>query len=122
MRTSILLTLLAAPLALTACNSGDTEMPMQTDEMAMDSADMPVMRSEGNAQTGSAEGTVTAIDPEAGTITIEHGPVEAVDWPAMTMAFESNDMMRTQVAEGDDVTFQFRTTDAGGEIVSITKK
>jgi len=113
--------LLAAPLALTACNSGDTEMPMQTDEMAMDSADMPMVQSD-TQQTGSAEGTVTAIDPEAGTITIEHGPVEAVGWPAMTMAFESSDMMRQQVSIGDEVTFQFRTTDAGGEIVSITKK
>lgn len=121
MRTSILLTLLAPLLALTACNSGDTEMPMQTDEMAMDSADMPMMQSD-TQLTGNAEGTVTAIDAEAGTITIEHGPVESVGWPAMTMAFESNDMMRTQVAEGDDVTFQFRTTDAGGQIVSINKK
>lgn len=30
-------------------------------------------------------GTLDAINAEAGTIVLSHGPIAAVDWPAMTM-------------------------------------
>ena len=93
MRTTTLLTSLAAPLALAACDSGQdmaemNDMPMAEDGMMMDDQDMSAMDPGDMMQTASAEGTVTAIDGEAGTITVEHGPVAAIDWPAMTMAFE----------------------------------
>ena len=96
MRHTTLITLLAAPLALAACDSGqDTaemeDMPMAEDAMMMDGQDMP-MADTGNAmQSASAQGTVTAIDAEAGTITVDHGPVPAIEWPAMTMPFASKD-------------------------------
>ena len=72
MRITTLVTLLAAPLALAACDSGDNteamdEMPMADgqmadDQMSMDDGDMAMMGSDGAMQTASAEGTVTAID------------------------------------------------------------
>jgi len=65
---------------------------------------------------------VTAIDDEAGTITIDHGPVEAVDWPVMTMAFEADESERMKVKVGDEVAFGFRMSDAGSEITSIEKR
>jgi len=73
-------------------------------------------------QTANAQGTVTAIDDEAGTITIDHGPVEAVDWPVMTMAFEADESERMKVKVGDEVAFGFRMSDAGSEITSIEKR
>ena len=120
MRISAYLTILAAPLALAACGDNETEMPTAAEDMPM-GENMPMM-GEAGMQTASAEGTVTAIDAEAGTITIDHGPVPQVDWPAMTMPFDANEMLRQQVAAGDEVTFEFRMTDAGNEITSITKK
>ncbi len=38
-------------------------------------------------QTAEGEGTVTAIDAQAGIITLNHGPIASLGWPAMTMAF-----------------------------------
>lgn len=124
------MTMLALPLALSACDSGeeamDTEdMPMAEnmppEDMPM-SEDMPMMGSDAEIRTASAEGTVTAVDDEAGTITIDHGAVPAVDWPAMTMAFEADEASRKEVAVGDEVAFDFSMSDSGSRITSISKK
>lgn len=136
MRTTAHLTILVASLALAACGSGeeaempmDTEdlpmtggdMPMDAENMPMESGDMPMMGPDAEMQMANAEGTVTAIDNGTGTITIQHGPVPAVDWPAMTMAFEADEAAREQVAVGDDVSSNFRMSDSGSEVVSIRK-
>ena len=127
MRHTTLITLLAAPLALAACDSGqDTaemeDMPMAEDAMMMDGQDMP-MADTGNAmQSASAQGTVTAIDAEAGTITVDHGPVPAIEWPAMTMPFASEGPEQLRgFARGDRVSFTFVQASTGPRIVSIRK-
>lgn len=132
MRITTLVTLLAAPLALAACDSGDNteemnEMPMADgqmadDQMSMDDGDMSMMGSDGARQTASAEGTITAIDADAGTITVDHGAVPAIEWPAMTMAFEADEQLRQDVAVGDAISFDFTTGESGNTITSITKK
>ena len=38
-------------------------------------------------QSAEGEGVVTAINATAGTVTINHGPIATLRWPAMTMAF-----------------------------------
>ncbi|MEZ5710993.1 MAG: copper-binding protein [Blastomonas sp.] len=126
MRTTTLMSLLALPLALAACDSGqDTaemnDMPMAENEMMMDGEDMPMMEPGSGMQTASAEGTVTAIDAEAGTITVDHGPVPAIEWPAMTMAFEADEQLRSEVSVGEGIAFEFRTGSEGNVITSITK-
>ena len=132
MRITTLVTLLAAPLALAACDSGDNteamdEMPMADgqmadDQMSMDDGDMAMMGSDGAMQTASAEGTVTAIDADAGTITVDHGAVPEIEWPAMTMGFEADEQLRQDVAVGDTISFDFTTGEGGNTITSITKK
>lgn len=126
MRTSTYLTMLAAPLALAACDSSEeAEMPMAAEDMPMAEGEMPMApgmpmgSGAATAQAASAEGTITAIDHEAGTITIDHGPVPALDWPEMVMSFTADERFREQVEVGDQVSFDFRTTTSGGEITSI---
>ena len=98
------------------------DMPMAEDAMMMDGQDMP-MADTGNAmQSASAQGTVTAIDAEAGTITVDHGPVPAIEWPAMTMAFEADEQLRSEVSVGEGIAFEFRTGSEGSVITSITKE
>ena len=36
-------------------------------------------------------GTVKSVDPAAGTVTLAHGPVKSLNWPAMTMGFAVKD-------------------------------
>src|SRR3546814_1343094 len=68
---------------------------------------MPMMRS-GDGQTSNGKGTVTAVDAAAGTVTIDHGPIPAVGWPAMAMTFKADKAARQNVTKGDKVTFAFR--------------
>jgi Cu(I)/Ag(I) efflux system periplasmic protein CusF len=132
MRTTAYLTLLAAPLALAACNnSPETSEPsgaMMSEGMADAgtmpmSDDMPMMDSAAAGKAGSGEGSITEIDEAEGKITIDHGPIAAVGWPAMTMAFSADKESMNKVAVGDRVTFAFRTVEGGGgELTAIARK
>lgn len=124
MHTPTRLMIAIITFALAACS--EQSEPEQSENMPMASQDMPMNGAmpmgEAMGQMANAQGTVTAIDNEAGTITIDHGPVEAVDWPAMTMAFDADESERMKVKVGDEVTFGFRMADSGSEITSIEKK
>lgn len=129
MRYSTWMSLLVLPFALAACdNASDAEMPMENEDMAMTADGMPIngdnmpMTQSGAVRAASAEGTVTAIDANAGTITMKHGPVPAMEWPAMTMAFDAPQPIRDRVSVGDTVTFEFETSDKGNQIISVSKR
>lgn len=40
--------------------------------------------------TANGDGVVTALNAKAGTVTIHHGPIAALKWPAMTMEFKAS--------------------------------
>ena len=68
------------------------------------------MKSEkkGKSQTHKGSGTVSKVDSEKGTVTIAHGPVKSMKWPAMTMTFKVKDKkMLDNVKEGEKVDFSF---------------
>lgn len=121
MRTTTRLTLLVAPLMLAACDS-NSEMA-EHEGMEMDDSAMPGMHDgmeQGvSAKTASAKGTVTAIDAEAGTVTIDHEPVPELEWPQMIMAFDATEEVRGDVAVGDAITFEFSTGEEGNTVTSI---
>ena len=56
---------------------------------ADDMANMKGMSAAPSAKQGKGTGIIKAIDAKAGTLTIKHGPIPAVDWPAMTMTFKA---------------------------------
>src|SRR3970040_165523 len=58
------------------------------------------------AATASGSGEVAALDPAAGTVTINHGPIEALEWPAMTMTFAAPDVDLGAIKQGDTVRFE----------------
>ena len=70
-------------------------------------------------QTGeayTATGTVTAI--AGNQVTISHGPVEGLGWPAMTMTFRAGSPEMVQgVGVGDRVDFAFRQD---GSVYTLT--
>ncbi len=58
------------------------------------------------AQAAEAEGTIKGIDPASGTVKIDHGPVQSLGWPAMTMDFQvENKALLERVKPGQSVTF-----------------
>ena len=57
--------------------------------------------------TFTAQGKVESVDPEG--ITISHGPVPELKWPAMTMGFSKPDPKAfPAVKAGDSIQFEFR--------------
>ena len=68
----------------------------------------------------TAEGTITAIGTDS--ITLDHGAVASLDWPAMTMGFAlPTAAMAQDYKVGDRVTFTFTQVEGGFRIESISK-
>lgn len=68
-------------------------------------------------------GVVKAVDPRKGTVTIQHGPIAALSWPAMTMAFKaSSPSLLKGVGVGESVKFQLMKTAAGIQLTAIQPK
>jgi Cu(I)/Ag(I) efflux system protein CusF len=101
---------LAAALAVPALAAGEVAkkgMPMATSE----------------AKTGHATGVVTAVDHEAKTITIQHGAIAGVGWPAMTVTFKANPPALTKaVKPGDKVAFDIRVQGDSNEVVALRRQ
>jgi Cu(I)/Ag(I) efflux system protein CusF len=72
-------------------------------------ADMPGMKA-GHEPAGAAPavqgvGQVKAVDARGGTITIHHGPIAALGWPAMTMTFNATPEVLQSAKAGQTVAF-----------------
>ena len=68
----------------------------------------------------SAAGKVTAVSGDR--VTIAHGPVEGIGWPAMTMAFRAGSPEMTRgVSAGDQVSFAFRQDGSSYVLTSLSK-
>ena len=70
--------------------------------------DMPGMQHGSQAAVHEATGTVSKVDRERSRVTIKHGAVKSLDWPAMTMTFAVRDKALLEKLQPDrKVDFQF---------------
>ena len=113
-----------APLAR-AQSSGMGGMDMKDkDKKGMQSMEMKGEKSEkkGKAQTHHASGTVTKVDPAKGSMTVAHGAVQSMNWPAMSMTFKLKDKaMLDKIKQGDKVEFSFVQSGKAGKDYTITE-
>ena len=105
---------LALSLLLVACgenrNAGQENRLVSNDFTAAESA----------GETYSASGEVTAISGDE--VTIAHGPVEGIGWPAMTMSFQAaSPEMISGVTVGDQVSFSFTQDGGAYTLTSLSK-
>ncbi len=121
-------------LLLAACsqspsnNASNGPKDAATDDMAMSATEhaqmaqqaMPASSDAAPSITASATGTVEGIDVSAGKITIAHGPVDALDWPAMTMGFKATPEQIASVQVGQKVNFEFQSQGMEATITRIT--
>lgn len=93
---ALIAALLAAASASAQMHTGHTA--------GMDMASKPAASQE----IHTAAGTVKKADPKAGKVTLEHGPVASLKWPAMTMAFKVKDAgLWKKLEDGRKVEVQF---------------
>lgn len=90
-------------------------------DMQMSEAEHKQMAGDMKAATmAMATGTVESVDTAGGKITIAHGPVEALKWPAMTMAFKASPEQLASVKTGQKVEFEFESKGMEATITKIT--
>lgn len=69
------------------------------------------------AGTVQGTGTVKGVNAKAGTVTLHHGPIAALKWPAMTMTFKATPEAVKAAKTGKSVTFTLNA--AGDQLLSI---
>ena len=118
MKTVIILgTALAGTLSLAACNKAAEAPAKPAPANAMASMDMSAA-----VKTGNGSGKVTALDKAGGKITIAHGAIPAVGWPAMTMGFKIDPRQLDGISVGDQVDFTLSLTGNDGTVTAIAKR
>ncbi|MDP1630213.1 MAG: copper-binding protein [Caulobacter sp.] len=118
-RVPLILTVAVLGAALSACGKQPAEPAAPVVIAPAPAAPMAGMNMSGAMMAGGT-GTVVAIDKAAGTITLDHGPIDAVKWPAMTMAFKAvPTTLLDTVKVGDAVSFELRMAGSSGEITAI---
>ncbi len=90
---AILSVLLALSASGTALAQSASTKNMDMKGMDMKTMPMDNMSSSATAKvaTHQATGVVKAVDTTKGTVTLAHGPVKSLNWPAMTMTFVVKD-------------------------------
>jgi Cu(I)/Ag(I) efflux system periplasmic protein CusF len=87
---SLVLALLAAAPVLSHAQSSEMKgMDMKSGDMK--GMDMGGKDSMSKGSTHKANGVVKALDAQKSTVTIAHGPVPTMKWPAMSMTFKIKD-------------------------------
>lgn len=95
--------------SLTACNPSSDPEPTAARVQGDSSAERV---------THQATGTISAVEP--GSVTINHGPVASLDWPAMTMSFAvPSDMNAGGLQPGMPVRFSFEQVDGAYALTAI---
>ena len=72
------------------------------------------------AQSHKGVGTVKKVDPAAGKVTIAHGPIPTMKWPAMNMTFTvKNKAMLGKFSQDKKVEFEFVEQGSNYVITSV---
>ncbi|NNG21428.1 efflux RND transporter periplasmic adaptor subunit [Telluria aromaticivorans] len=99
----------------------DSESSLRATETRMGDAGPSTTEAKPVDATHRGQGKIESVGKEE--ITISHGPIQSVQWPAMTMGFKVPPGTSSYpVAVGDNVNFRFKQTKEGVfEIVDIVK-
>ena len=116
-KTDLIATLIAMPLGLSACDKSTKTPKAEAPTDAMGDMAMPA-----EAKIAKGSGTVTAVDAAAGKVSLDHGPIPAVGWPAMKMGFTAKPVLLDNVAVGDKVDFDVTVTGNAAEVTAIKKQ
>ena len=107
----------ALALSLLAAACGEKQDLVSENRQVSDAA--PTAAQDGAVY--SAAGEVTAVAGDR--VTISHGPIEGIGWPAMTMAFRAQSPAMAQgVKVGDRVSFAFKQDGGAFVLTSLSKE
>lgn len=119
MRMTIWAAVAAGAASIAACDSGN-EAAEGSQASTQQAGQEAVAAGEQSGQVHSASGDITEVSGNG--VTISHGPVDSIGWPAMTMTFQPQSPDVPQgLNVGDPVDFQFRQAGEQYVLTSISK-
>lgn len=111
-RAALALLLTAAPELLSPVHAQGMNMP------GMEKKEAPKAAA---AKTASGTGTVTALNAAGRKVTLEHGPMPEMNWPAMKMEFAvAGAVDLSKVKAGDKVRFTITSSGSAHTIQSMS--
>jgi Cu(I)/Ag(I) efflux system membrane fusion protein len=111
--------LIDAESNLKAAVGGFAAAPVATSSAA---AVTPAPLSVAKAPGHQAAGKVEEVDTKAGTVSLTHGPIASLKWPAMTMEFKvANAALFNELKPGNQVNFEFVERAPGEWVVTKVK-
>ena len=111
---------LAMATLLSACNKA-SEAPTQAETSTADAGGMADMPMAGETKHGKGAGIVTEIDAPNGMVTLDHGDIAELQWPAMKMAFRIKPQLLEGIGVGDKVSFEIDWNGKTGAVTKIEK-
>lgn len=121
-KTLMIAALIALPLGLSDCDKKPEAPRVEAPKAGASADDMSNMAMPAGSKMGKGSGTVTAVDAATGKITLDHGSIPAVGWPAMKMGFTAKPDLLKGVAVGDKVDFDVTVTGNAGEVTAIKQQ
>lgn len=113
-KTVLVAALVTLPLGLAGCDKKAEAPKAEASTDAMGGMAMPT-----EVKHGKGTGTVTAIDPAKGTVTLDHGEIAELQWPAMKMGFAAKPEVLKDVKVGDKVHFEIDWDGKAGTVTAI---
>ena len=109
-------------IGLAACGQKTEPAPVEAPAVAPattgDMAAMPAAPVEAE-KSGVGTGVITKVDAAAGSVTIDHGPIPGVGWPAMTMSFKAAPAVVEKAKVGERVQFDVTVRGRESEVTAI---
>ena len=107
-------------LALLLAGCGERAETPAADDAAADST-AGDKGAAASLEHGKGAGTVTAIDAAKGSVTLDHGAIPELKWPAMEMSFAAKPDQLSGIVVGDKVDFAIEWDGKTGSVTSIRK-
>jgi len=95
--------------------------PLPASGPSTSSSDMTMAKPMAPAKPALAEATGRVEQVTKDGVTLSHGPVPAIGWPAMTMTFRADSMLLKGLKVGDQVRFAFDSPPADPTVRRIAK-
>jgi len=111
---------LALVASLAACKK-EAEAPKPAESSATNAGSMSEMPMATEMKHGKGVGTVTEIDAAKGMVTLDHGDIAELQWPAMKMGFAIKPELLAGIKVGDKVNFEIDWNGKAGTVTKVEK-
>jgi Cu/Ag efflux protein CusF len=106
--------------SLAACKK-EAEAPNPAESAAANTGSMSEMAMAAEMKHGKGVGMVTEIDAAKGMVTLDHGDIAELQWPAMKMGFAIKPDLLAGIKVGDKVNFEIDWDGKAGTVTRIEK-